>query len=138
MQKMSEAGIVEQIMHLGIRSRRDVLDLMRLSAAVINPSLFEGWGMTVDEARSLGKPVLISDVAAHREQDPPGATYVDPLDVRDMADKLGAVWTSAAPGPDPDAERTAGAELAARARAFGTAFTRLVREAVAEKRAARS
>jgi glycosyltransferase involved in cell wall biosynthesis len=53
---------------LGVVPRQDMLMLLAHSAAVINPSLFEGWSTGVEEAKALGKPLLVSDIAVHREQ----------------------------------------------------------------------
>lgn len=35
--------------------------LLRESVALLNPSLFEGWSTTVEEGKSPGKHVLMSD-----------------------------------------------------------------------------
>jgi glycosyltransferase involved in cell wall biosynthesis len=48
---------------------------MKYSIALINPSLFEGWSSTVEEAKSLGKRIILSDIPIHREQNPPGGLY---------------------------------------------------------------
>lgn len=56
--------------------------LMRESLAVINPSLFEGWSTTVEEAKSLGKQVILSDISVHREQSPTRGFYFPPHDHR--------------------------------------------------------
>ena len=60
---------------LGLIEYRDVLTLMRLGLAVLNPSRFEGWSSTVEEARSMGKKLVLSDIAVHLEQNPPGAAF---------------------------------------------------------------
>lgn len=51
--------------------------LMQASVAVINPSLFEGWSTTVEEARALGVPLILSDLDVHREQAGLDAVYFD-------------------------------------------------------------
>ncbi len=53
---------------LGMVPRKHVSALMRACVALINPSLFEGWSTTVEEAKSLGVPMLLSDLPVHREQ----------------------------------------------------------------------
>lgn len=100
MEKVSQWDIREQVALLGPLPREDVLRLMRQSICVLNPSLFEGYGMTVDEARSVGKQVLVSDILAHREQDPPRAVFFDPRDCEDLAGKLEKIWRETPPGPD--------------------------------------
>lgn len=54
--------------------------LMKASIAIINPSLFEGWSTTVEESKSLGKSIILSDIAVHREQAPQRAYFFDPHD----------------------------------------------------------
>ena len=66
--KLSQWNILDQIIYIGLIPHEHVLSLMRQSICVLNPSLFEGWGMAVSEATSLGKQVLISDIPSHREQ----------------------------------------------------------------------
>ena len=53
---------------LGVIPYKDVLGLMRAAVAVINPSVMEGWSTTVEEAKSLGLPLILSDIPVHREQ----------------------------------------------------------------------
>lgn len=60
----------------------DVLGLMRTAVAVINPSLMEGWSTTVEEAKSLGAPLILSDIPVHREQ---ASTIADFFDAQSPA-----------------------------------------------------
>ena len=65
---------------LGVVPYRDMLGLMRHAVAVINPSLFEGWSTSVEEAKSMGKAVVLSDIPVHREQAPGRGLFFDPRD----------------------------------------------------------
>ena len=57
------------------------LDLLFINAnAIINPSLFEGWSTSVEEAKMFGKKLLLSDIPIHREQNPDRAAYFMPDD----------------------------------------------------------
>ena len=60
--------------------RAHVFRLMRQSLAVLQPSLFEGWSTSVEEAKSVGKRMILLDIPVHREQDPPRALFFDPRD----------------------------------------------------------
>ncbi|MER8775718.1 hypothetical protein NKH79_13690 [Mesorhizobium sp. M0977] len=60
--------------HLGLVPYEDVFGLNAASDALINPSLFEGWSTTVEEAKALGTRMLLSDISLHREQ-APNATF---------------------------------------------------------------
>lgn len=131
-QKLSQLDIREQVIYLGLISREHVLLLMRQSICVLNPSLFEGWGHTVDEARSVGKQVLVSDIPAHREQNLPKATFFNPYDCEDLVEKLGQIWREVGPGPDTELEVEARHSLPERLRAYAEAFVSVVREAVEE------
>ena len=53
---------------LGVIARQDMLVLLAHCMVLLNPSRFEGWSTTVEEAKALGKPLLVSDIAVHREQ----------------------------------------------------------------------
>ena len=53
---------------LGKVPYEDVIALMKNCEALINPSLFEGWSTTVEEAKSLGIKLLLSDISVHFEQ----------------------------------------------------------------------
>jgi glycosyltransferase involved in cell wall biosynthesis len=59
---------------LGLVDYEDVFALIKFSKAVINPSLFEGWSSTVEECKSVGKNMILSDLDVHKEQYP-NATF---------------------------------------------------------------
>ncbi len=126
---MSIANLRDQVIWLGVVPRPDVFRLMRQSVCVMNPSKFEGLGLSVGESKSLGKRVLVSDIGPLREQAAPGAVYFDPSDAGDLEAKLEAVWTSTPSGPDRELEAAARAELPRRQAAFGRELLHLFMEA---------
>lgn len=75
---------------LGVVPYKDMLGLMYNSIAVVNPSLFEGWSTTVEEAKRFGIRALLSDIPVHREQAPPEGLYFDPRDPTALADAMAA------------------------------------------------
>ena len=83
-----ELGVEALFRPLGIIPGPDLAALMWHSLALINPSRFEGWSTTVEEAKSLGVPVILSDIAVHREQQPPCASYFDPDDAAALASAM--------------------------------------------------
>jgi len=89
-------GLIDEFRFLGMVPRDDIARLMQASVAVINPSLFEGWSTVVEEAKSLGVPLLLSNLRVHREQAPALGAFFDPRDVASLADLLGARWGGAA------------------------------------------
>jgi glycosyltransferase involved in cell wall biosynthesis len=132
MQLLSEANLREQFIILGQLPRADVFRLMRQAVCVLNPSRFEGFGMSVAESKSLGKRVLVSDLAPLREQAAPGAVYFNPTDAGELAAKMETAWLTWPPGPDRDLEAAARAELPRRQAVFGQALVDLFKEAQAD------
>ena len=65
---MSEPLIQEYIVNLGFIPREDQVAIMHKAAFLIQPSLFEGWGTVLEDAKVLDKTVLLSDIPVHREQ----------------------------------------------------------------------
>ena len=63
-----ELGLEGQARFFGFIPRADQLGLMRGAIAVIQPSLCEGWSTSIEDAKALGRPVLASNIAVHREQ----------------------------------------------------------------------
>ncbi len=64
----SELCVEDRVRFLGFIPREDQLGLMRGAIAVIQPSLCEGWSTSIEDAKALGRQVLASDIAVHREQ----------------------------------------------------------------------
>ena len=93
--RLAAAGVTDRVRHLGLIPYRDVLRLAAASDAVLNPSFFEGWSTTVEEAKALGAPLLVSDIPIHREQ-APGATFFAPGDPDAL---LAALLATAAAAP---------------------------------------
>lgn len=71
-------GLSQNVRILGQIPYADVLALTAAAKALVNPSLFEGWSTTVEEAKSLGTPMILSDLNVHREQVPHDAVFFDP------------------------------------------------------------
>lgn len=131
-QLLSRLDIRDQFIYLGLVPRMDMFRLMRQSVCILNPTLFEGLGMSAAESKSLGKKILVSDLAPFREQSVPGAAYFKPDDVDELADKLEAIWKTTPPGPDRELESGARAALPGRQAAFGRALADIFEEARAE------
>src|SRR5439155_6539698 len=74
----------------GYLSPEELQALLDQSAALIYPSLYEGFGMPVLEAMARGKPVLCSKVTSLPEVALDAATYFDPTDRNDIARGIAA------------------------------------------------
>jgi glycosyltransferase involved in cell wall biosynthesis len=73
---------------LGFIDRKEQLCLAKHSISYIQPSLFEGWSTTVEDAKSLNKYVLLSDIPVHREQLDCNVSFFNPNDPTDLAQKM--------------------------------------------------
>ncbi len=82
------AGLESQFLMPGMIPYADLMPLMQASSALLNPSLLEGWSTTVEEARSAGVPMLLSDLAVHREQAGAQACYFERESAASLADAL--------------------------------------------------
>ena len=82
----------DRYMILGMVPYADVQSLSEAAWAYINPSLFEGWSTTVEEAKYRGKPILLSELKVHREQAPQKGVYFDPANPDELADKMWQMW----------------------------------------------
>ena len=125
---VSEWGLHAQMIFLGLVPIAHVRALMRQAVCVLNPSLFEGWSSTVEEAKSVGKRLVLSDLPVHREQDPPAAIFFDPQDPEKLATILETIWRDSESGPDVQLEARARQALPGRMRRFGEAFVNIGRE----------
>ncbi|MEW6402816.1 MAG: glycosyltransferase, partial [Chloroflexota bacterium] len=114
---------------LGRVPEEHLYQLMRRSLAILQPSLFEGWNTSVEEAKSLGKTVILSDIPVHREQSPPGARYFHPDDASTLAKILIDIYAQGKPGPDLQMEEQARHNMSERVRAFAQAFDAIVEQA---------
>lgn len=121
-------GLAENIRILGLIDYDDVLYFMRHAVSVVNPSLFEGWSSTVEEAKSIGKNMVLSDIRVHREQCPPDSVYFDPRDPEGLAEILMRRWDERDGGPDAELELRARGELPERIRRFALTYEEIVRE----------
>lgn len=77
-----------RVKFLGFIDRKVQLSLATDSICYIQPSLFEGWSTTVEDAKYLNKYVLLSDIPVHREQLDYNVSFFNPADAADLAGKM--------------------------------------------------
>jgi glycosyltransferase involved in cell wall biosynthesis len=116
---LAEAGVADQVMFLGLVPRNDQIAIFRRASFVLQPSLFEGWSTVVEDAKALGRPILLSDIPVHREQVEDGgpdfeAELFDPADQDALAGRIESALARFPAGETP--ERAARAARAAEAR----------------------
>jgi glycosyltransferase involved in cell wall biosynthesis len=126
-------GVMNLFRCLGVVPYPDLVGLMAESIAVINPSRFEGWSTTVEEAKALGKKMILSDIPVHHEQAECGAEFFAP----DDADGLARILLRQLAESDGSASAPITADIAAarrnrRIRDFALAYESAVRACLAE------
>jgi glycosyltransferase involved in cell wall biosynthesis len=119
---IASEGISDLVHILGILPRAEQMQLMRRAMAIVQPSLFEGWSTVVEDGRSLGKPMFLSDIAVHREQAPRNSVYFPPEDDDALARLVAATLPDLAPGPIAADETRAVEETVSRAEIFARDF----------------
>jgi glycosyltransferase involved in cell wall biosynthesis len=125
-QLMKELHIEDNMTFLGVISYPEVLVLMRNSVSVINPSYFEGWSSSVEECKSIGKNMIVSELPVHKEQDPPETLYFNPDDENDLAEKMKLKLRLFQGGPDYNLESVAKENLRERTLVFAQTYESLV------------
>ena len=128
MSRVRQAEVEDQFLTVGTVSYPDLLALMAGSIAVINPSRFEGWSTTVEEAKSMGKVVLLSDLRVHREQAPERGRYFSPDDAEGLAKVMEETLSTHDPGVDQKMIQEAQEALPARLQAFARRYEDVVLE----------
>ena len=126
LQLISELGLTDSVRTLGAMPRVEQVQLLRDCDLIVHPSLFEGWSTVVEDAKTIGQRMVLSDLAIHREQEPPNALFFEPLSPEDLAEKVGAALAGAVERRDERAARDA---ALVRARTFGEAFAAVCTEA---------
>lgn len=86
--KVTEFNLQNRIHFVGFIPREDQLCLMKESLAIVQPSLFEGWSTVIEDAKSLNKQVIASDIEIHHEQLENNGLYFNPNMSEDLAELL--------------------------------------------------
>ena len=85
---------LESEVHLpGFVSDDTLAGLYSGATVVVIPSLAEGFGLPAVEAAACGAPLLLSDIAAHRETLGAGAVFFPPQSAERLAEELGRLLT---------------------------------------------
>jgi glycosyltransferase involved in cell wall biosynthesis len=109
----------ERVRRIEYLPAEQLVTLMRGARALLFPSLFEGFGLPVLEAMTLGTPVITSNTTSLPEVAGDAALLVDPLDVGSMAAAIRRL----------DCDDELCAELSARGRIQAQMFSKKAYEA---------
>jgi glycosyltransferase involved in cell wall biosynthesis len=126
MKRVESLGLEKNFRYLGMIPLEHVYALLRASMALINPSRFEGWSTAVEEAKSFGVPMILSDIDVHREQTGGTARYFGADDPETLAGHLSDVTKAAGLGVVRDLRSDADQRSAA----FAADFLQLIRSEV--------
>jgi glycosyltransferase involved in cell wall biosynthesis len=126
MQYAAECGVLDNFRVLEQIPFDHLAGLMRDAIALINPSLFEGWSTSVEEAKSTGKQILLSDIPVHREQAPERGIFFPPEDPDALAEAMVAACNGFDLEYDAAMQDKARAAFPERQRTFGENYRRVV------------
>jgi len=134
---IADNGLQDHVKLLGVVAPDILLNLFRHAAAIVQPSLFEGWSTVVEDAKAMGRPLFLTDLPVHREQAAeagPNAAFhfYPPGDAAALAGAIAGAWSSLAPGPDPTAEARAETARRLRAQTSARAFVHIMRDMQAQ------
>lgn len=129
----SRYGLTESFKFLGLIPYEHIMPLMRGALAVINPSLFEGWSTTVEEAKAMGVPLLLSDIGVHREQATGIAQFFNPSDAQDMANCVHAAWSAHSHTNRVDEELAAAESYRLKRAEFAANFHQILKQTIEAK-----
>ncbi|MFM5890248.1 MAG: glycosyltransferase [Dolichospermum sp.] len=127
LQAIHTYGLANQVYLLGLIPRIDQIQLMRHSLAVIQPSLFEGWSTVVEDARCLGKKMILSDFPVHLEQDPPGSVFFERNSPQELANLIGEWWEKLPAGVNLEEESLAQQRNKEDVKKFGYRFLEIAK-----------
>ncbi|MDQ6765208.1 MAG: glycosyltransferase family 4 protein, partial [Verrucomicrobiota bacterium] len=104
--------VADRVVWLDAVARDDVVVLMQAAGALVQPSMYEGFGLPVLEAMACGCPVVASDIAPFREITAGTALLTPAGDVQKLAGALQEITRSA------ELQRSLGEQGLARAQDF--------------------
>lgn len=129
LQTLARNGSWPHTLVLGKVSREELLQLLRIATALVQPSRFEGWNTTVEDAKALGCPMILSDLEVHREQCPDALGFFGCDDPRALADIIADNWSRLTTRPDAGRERECLSEARIRGLKFGDQIAAICTEA---------
>jgi glycosyltransferase involved in cell wall biosynthesis len=124
--EIARLGVASEYLILGVVPYDEVVSLLHHCLCLINPSHFEGWSTTVEEAKSFSKPMLLSDIPVHREQAEGIARFFDRDDAQQLAELMWEQWNSTTKQCIPDAKAAEQAYMEKRA-AFARSYLEILR-----------
>jgi glycosyltransferase involved in cell wall biosynthesis len=78
----------DEVVELGYVSEEEKWELLKHADVFVFPSLYEGFGIPILEAQSVGAPVLTSNTSSLPEVGGEGAVFVDPWSAESIAEGI--------------------------------------------------
>jgi glycosyltransferase involved in cell wall biosynthesis len=126
---IEENSLNDQIKLLGVIPRKEQIQIYRQATLIIQPSMSEGWSTTVEDAKSLGKEIILSDIDVHMEQAPDYGHFFTTGDIDSLAKQLRNVWPKCRLGIDIDREQNSRIRSIERGIRFARVFCKIMQEA---------
>lgn len=127
---VSTHNLEENFRVLGIVPLKHAQALMYHSLAVLNPSRFEGWSTSVEEAKTMDKTILLSSIPVHLEQDPPRGVFFDPDNANQLAQIISSQYMNVTSCAEPKYRLESYED---RLRVYGDAYIALLEEVLKDK-----
>ena len=86
--KEKSLNIEKNVIHTGIVTQDELVDLYNLADLFIFPSLYEGFGLPVLESLACGTPVICSNTSSIPEVGADKVVYFNPLDIDEIAREI--------------------------------------------------
>ena len=130
MDQVKYRGLGNNFRVLGLVSLPELHALMLNTLSIINPSNFEGWSTTVEESKSLGVPIILSDIPVHLEQAPALGRYFQAGSAKSLAEAMQSAIREYDPVALDKARGDASFALPGRVQDFARAYERIAIEAI--------
>lgn len=85
-------NLKKNYIYLGVVPFEDMMSFIYHSIAVLNPSRFEGWSTSVEQAKAMNKRIILSNINVHKEQNPQNAFYFETNNYKQLAKMIEKVW----------------------------------------------
>ena len=89
---IEENNLKKNYLYLGLVPTFVTEYLIKKCVAIINPSKFEGWNTSIEQAKAINKKIILSNIPTHREQNPFGAYYFDYNNYLQLSNIIKSVW----------------------------------------------
>ncbi|WP_263358970.1 glycosyltransferase family 4 protein [Acidicapsa ligni] len=133
MQYAAECDVLDCFRVLGQVPYEHLAGLMQHAIAFVNPSRFEGWSTSVEEAKSMGKQIVLSDIPVHREQAPARSFFFLPTDPDGLAQAMQAAYNQYDHQQDAAMQDEARSRFPERQQEFAKTYQAIISRVAGEK-----